>query len=125
MHLLDLLDRLVSSRYSLGNAAISDIDIWLWFSKTSGERLGNGECRRLGIPSQKRHIAGVLAIIWGIILIVVVAGRWSEGGGLGCQILRIRTIRIVDGIWSVGGEGWGWGCYGAGSAAYSGSRVGG
>ena len=116
MDLLDLLDRLVSPRYSLGDATISDVDVLLWLSETPGERLGNGERRCLGIPSQKRHIAGVFAIIWGIILIVVVAGRWSEGGGLVCQIVWILTVRIVDGIWSVGRERWWWGCYDARSS---------
>ena len=32
---------------------------------------------------------------------------------MGCQIVRIWTVRIVDGIWSVGRERWGWGCYDA------------
>ena len=110
-HLLDLLDSLVSPRHPLGDTTISDVDVLFWISETSGERLGNGECGCLGIPSQKRHIAGVLAIIWGIILVViVVAGRWSEGGGLGWQIMRIWTVGVVGGIWCVGRERWGWGC---------------
>ena len=102
-HLLHLFDRLVSPRNSLGDAAISDIDIWLWLGETPGEGLGDGECRCLGIPPQKRHVTRVVAVVCGIILIVV-AGRWGEGGGLGYQIIWIRTIKTVGGIWSVGGE---------------------
>lgn len=56
----------------------------------------------MGIPSQKRHITRVFAVIWGIILIIVVAGRWSQGGGL----RNHWTIRVVDGIWGVGRERW-------------------
>ena len=43
VHLLNLLDRLVSSRNSLGDATISDVDVRFWFSEAAGERLGNGE----------------------------------------------------------------------------------
>ena len=60
----------------------------------------------MGVSSQQRHIARVLAIICGIILIVVVivARRWSKGGDLGW------AERSVSGIWSMGRERWrGWG----------------
>lgn len=126
-HSLHLLDRLVPPRNSLGDATISDVDVWLWFSETSRERLGNGKIRCLGIPSQKRHITGIVAVIWGIILIVVVAGRGGECRDLGCQTLWIWIIRI--GSMSRERWGWGWGgdcgCYDRGQVGYSGSAAGG
>jgi hypothetical protein len=106
VYLLNLLDRLVSSWNSLGNTTISDIAFRIWFGKTSGESLGNGECRSVRAPSEQGHITGVLAFIWGIFLIIVVTGGWCEKRDLRGQIVGVYVVGIVDEIWSVGGVKW-------------------
>jgi len=63
----------------------------------------------MGFPSQEGHVTRVLAVIWGIILIIVIAGRWSKGGDLRYQAVWILVIRIVNGIWSMGRKNWRWG----------------